>query len=62
MAFSKRTVRREIVIRFDESEAFQVAFQRGERQLLEDGEILAERDLDPQYLTLNQVKTLVASL
>jgi hypothetical protein len=62
MAFSKRTIRREIVLRFDDGGAFQTAFQRAERQLLEDGEIVAERDMEPQFLTLVQAKALVASL
>lgn len=62
MAFSKRTTRREIVLRFDENGAFETSFQAGERQLLEDGAIVAERLLPPQMMTLAEAKALVASL
>lgn len=62
MAVSKRTVRRKIAIQFDTEGAFTGAFQLGERQLVEDGVVLAERGLQPQFMTLAEVKTLVASL
>lgn len=62
MAITKRTVLREIVIRFDESGTFKEAFRAGERQALEDGVIVAERLLPTDYRTLVQIKSDVAGL
>lgn len=50
------------MLRFDENGAFETSFQAGERQLLEDGAIVAERLLPPQMMTLAEAKALVASL
>lgn len=62
MALSRRVIQREIVIRFDDNEAFTTAFRERTVQGLEDGTIFAERPLQPQFLTLAQVKALVAGL
>lgn len=62
MADTKRTIRREIVLRFDRDGVFEKSFQMGQKQFLEDGVVSGVGPDVYQAMTLAEAKALVASL
>lgn len=62
MPYSKRTINNEVIIRFDDDGHFRQAERKAVQQALEDGAVFAERRKSPQFLTLAQLKALVAAL
>lgn len=64
MALSRRQFVREVHIVLDETNAFKAAYRVQVRQIVDsaDNSVDAERNLDPEPVTLNQLKTFIAAL